>query len=209
MIKIGVTCRLQENTSYFEVREALDIRWSSLLIEMGCLPIVLPINSSFIDYFKEIDIQGILLTGGNDLDLITPNKLSRKRDKFEKDLIKYALTVNIPILGVCRGMQIIAEYFGGTLGPVEGQVATRHKLKVKNSSRYFEELQLIKDVNSFHNFGIVDVPKDFIVSATNEQGIIKAIEAEKKMIYGQMWHSERDDPFDDNQLTLLKKVFDV
>ena len=148
---IGITSRLIEQKEYSEIREALDVKWGELLSNINCLPIAFPIEVDFNNYFKVLDIKGIILTGGNDLNLVSKNKLSIKRDVFEKKLIDYAVSNGVPLLGVCRGMQIITDYFGGTLTPIDGQVAIRHKLEVNPASQFYEELAAINDVNSFHN----------------------------------------------------------
>ena len=131
MKKIAITQRLISNDSYYEVREALDIRWAKLFKELNYIPIVLPLYIDFEDYFKHVPIEGIFLTGGNDLNSIGSNKLSKLRDDFELKLIKYGIKNNIPIYGVCRGMQLIAEYFGCTIKLIQNHVGTKHELKNK------------------------------------------------------------------------------
>jgi len=115
MKKIAITQNIIINESYKETREALDIKWGLLFQKLGFLPIILPIDYDFKSYFDSLHLDGILLTGGNDLSIINPNIESIKRDIFEKSLIKYAIEHNIPIFGVCRGMQIMAEYFSQLL----------------------------------------------------------------------------------------------
>lgn len=207
MIKIAVTQRLILNDSYYEHREALDVNWGLLFKELNFLPIVLPIEYDFKNYFESIDIDGILLTGGNDLNSLNPNDESLKRDNFEKELIKYGIKNDIPIFGVCRGMQIIAEYFGADFVKVENQVAIKHSLKVNKKSKYFNELSKLNEVNSFHDYAVNNLSNDFIISSKNRDAIIKAIEHKKYKIFGQMWHSEREEPFIEEELNLIKKFF--
>ena len=111
MKKIAITQRLVVNESYYESREALDIRWGMLFKELGFLPIVLPTEYDFEIFFEALDIDGICITGGNDLNTLNPNELSKKRDEFEKRLIQLGINKNIPVFGICRGMQIIADFF--------------------------------------------------------------------------------------------------
>ena len=73
MKKILITQRLISNQSYYEIREALDTNYSKLLSKSGFLPIALPYEINFIDYFNEFNISGILLTGGNDLNSFSSN----------------------------------------------------------------------------------------------------------------------------------------
>ena len=63
---IAITQRLISNQSYFEIREALDIKWGKLLKKSNFIPIILPIEFGYKKYFESIKIDGIILTGGND-----------------------------------------------------------------------------------------------------------------------------------------------
>jgi len=207
MKKIAITQRLIMNDKYYEVREALDIRWGVLFNKLDFLPIILPIEYSFEEYFNNIEIDGILLTGGNDLNSIKENKMSRKRDVFEKNLIKYAILNDIPIFGVCRGLQIIAEYFGASFIDVKNQINIKHRLKPNKQSKYINELVQINTVNSFHSYTIENLPDTLLVSATDEDNIIKAIEHKHYKIFGQMWHSERERSFQEEELVLIREFF--
>jgi len=196
------------NDSYYELREALDVKWGELFKELDFLPIVLPFKYDFEEYFRVIDIDGILLTGGNDLNSLNPSDESKQRDDFELKLIKYGIENNIPIFGVCRGMQIIAKYFTCEFKKVINQVAIKHKLIVNDKSRYKQYLDKINIVNAYHNYAVELINDDFIVPAWNEdKTIIKAIEHKKYKIFGQMWHSEREEPFNKDELNLIKGFF--
>lgn len=205
--KIAITQRLIKNEDYYELREALDTRWALLFNEINFLPIILPYNYNFENYFKSMNIDGILLTGGNDLNSINNNSESRTRDSFEKKLIEYAILNEIPILGICRGMQVIAEYFGADFIRVENQVNITHKLKINKKSKYFKQLARLDTVNSFHNYAVKNIPKDLMISASSQSNIIKAIEHKNYKIFGQMWHSERETTFKNDELKLIKDFF--
>ena len=207
MKKILITQRLKEHSDYFEEQEALDISWGELFNEIGFLPIVLPYEYDFKNYFREFKIDGILLTGGNDLSLFHRSRLSEKRDDFELKLIDAAIKNSIPIFGVCRGMQIIAHYFKSSFKSVENQVNTKHTLVVNQSSKYAKYLNMIEEVNSFHNFAVESVSEEFLISASDKNGVIKAIEHKKYKIFAQMWHSERVHPFNAEELELMKVFF--
>ena len=207
MKKIALTQRLLLNKNYFEMREALDVKWGGLFKKLNFLPVILPIEFEYKKYFNFIKIDGIILTGGNDLSIVNKNNLSLKRDKFEKEIIRYAIKKNIPLYGMCRGMQIIADHFGAKFKKVKGQIDIRHRLKINEKSKYFKQLKKISTVNSFHDYAIDSLPKNIMVSATNEKGMIKAIEHKKYKIFGQMWHSERENFFNKNQINLIKNFF--
>lgn len=148
-----------------------------------------------------------MLTGGNDLSIYKFSETSLKRDLFEKKLIDYGIKNNIPILGVCRGMQLIADYFGSSFKTVEGQVAIKHSLEINKDSKYFNELIKLDEVNSYHDYAIDEVPKELLISATDEFGIIKSIEHREYKIFGQMWHSEREMPFHKYELAFIEDFF--
>lgn len=207
MKKIAITQRLIENETYYEVRETLDINYCKLVRACGFLPIVLPYETDFEEYFKELGVDGVLLTGGNDLDSCSSSNLSKKRDIYEKNLLEYCILNNIPVFGICRGMQLIAQYFGSSLKKVNGEVNTRHRLIVNKNSKYSNYLQKIKEVNSYHNFAIDDLSDSLIISASNDNEIIKAIEHKEFKIFGQMWHSEREELFEEFEIRLIQDFF--
>ncbi len=207
MKKIAVTQRLIINDSYFEIREALDINLCKLIRNCNLLPIPLPINVDFKDYFKSMDLEGIILSGGNDLFSQSENDLSKSRDSLELELIKYCLINNIPIFGICRGMQIIAEYFASTFKKVDNEVNNRFDLIANPNSMYYNHLNNLKNLNSFHDFTIDKISEEFIISGTNKNGTIKAIEHKNKRIFGQMWHSEREDKFRESEIEFIKFFF--
>ena len=207
MKKIAITQRLISNDNYYEVREALDTRWAKLFEELDFIPIVLPIDINFKKYFKHFQIDGIFLTGGNDLNSLNTNDLSRLRDIFELNLISYGIENEIPIFGVCRGMQIVAKYFESTFKKVKNHVAVNHKLIVSQNSKYRDNLLKLDIVNSYHNFAIDKIGNNLIISAFSDDKSIEAIEHTKSKVFGQMWHSERQQPFKKEELRLIKTFF--
>lgn len=208
MKKIALTQRLIENESYPEIRDALDVRWGSFLEQAGLLPV--PITTGFSNvaaFFEELEITGVILTGGNNLSLWTKSALSRQRDEFEKKLLALAVENRIKVLGVCRGAQLIADFFGAKFEQVNGHVATRHRLQVANGSRYQSYIERLREVNSYHAFSISHVSNDLRVDAISEDGVIEAIEHKIFPIFGQMWHPEREDPFKQQDLAIFQELF--
>ena len=126
-----------------------------------------------------------------------------------KNLISFSIENKIPIFGICRGLQVIAEYFGSTFKKVSDQVNTKHNLKNNKNSLLAKELESINEVNSFHNFAVDKLGHELKVSATTESGIIKVIEHKKYKIFAQMWHSEREVIFDENEVKLIQNFFEV
>lgn len=205
MKRIGLTGRLEENQ--FEQRECFDVQWGSLLTALGFVPVYLPIESNYRQTIEDLHLDGIILSGGNDLSCINDSALSRKRDTFEKDLIELAVEKKIPLLGVCRGMQVIADYFGGEFSKVTGHVATKHDLVISKHSKYYETLKNITNTNSYHNFAVDSVPDELFVTAQSTDGSIEAIEHHSFAILGHMWHPERVEPFSENEMALIRTFF--
>ena len=145
------------------------------------------INNYKINYSKK-KIKLIILPGGNDI--ISNDKVSKTRLKVEFNLIKFGLKNNIPILGVCRGMQVINLFFKGNQSKIYGHMRTKHKIFFKN--KIFNKK--IKTVNSFHKFGIPikKMSNQFEVIALDKDDNVEIFKHKKKNIYGFMWHPERN-----------------
>jgi len=197
-----------EHLEYCEVREVWDVQWSSLLLEMGYVPILLSVNYT-LQELEVLDLDGVIFTGGNDLSAVNDNELSKMRDRYETRVLEFSLNKNLPVIGICRGMQFITYYFGDSLEPVSGHVATRHTLKLKEGFPYSELLSAIDSVNSYHNYGFRTVNDNWFVLATSSDGVIKAMIHKTKKIFTHMWHPEREQPFKKAQLKLLQSFIEA
>jgi gamma-glutamyl-gamma-aminobutyrate hydrolase PuuD len=208
MKPIAITARLIANTSYPETQEALDIRWGALFQQAGLLPVLLALQFESLDsLFERFQLQGVLFTGGNDLGRVSDSSLSHQRDDFEKKILSIAIELKIPVLGVCRGAQLIADYFGAEFRPVEGHIDTKHRIIPNPKSRYYSQLNKRESVNSYHNFAIHSLCSDLVVSAKDQEENIEAFEHSTLPIFGQMWHPEREVPFLVEDIKLINKVF--
>ncbi|WP_020004175.1 gamma-glutamyl-gamma-aminobutyrate hydrolase family protein [Brachyspira innocens] len=214
MAVIGLSGNLlYENTSIpkaFVNRSYVD----SVIRSKG-IPFLMPIteDEEIIKKMPE-NVDGIIMTGGVDVHPFRFNEepiekigtISDERDDFDFKLMKYAAEMNKPILGICRGIQVINVYFGGTLiqdiptqrntnilhsQTAEYHVAT-HKIQIVKDSIIYDMLGESSEVNSFHHQAIDKLAKDFKVTATAKDGIVEAIEYKKKdsFILGVQWHPE-------------------
>lgn len=194
-MKILVSMRVCENSSYKEIRDAISHDWFSLFNELNVLPILIPNNTSDIkSYFDITDIRGVLLTGGNDI-LDEKSTPSLQRNEVERQLLDIAIKYNTPVLGVCRGLQMINHYFGGTLSKINSElhVNKSHKVILKNLHFDFPIAKEIK-VNSYHDFGINEsgLSDALVPFAISEDGLIEAARHRSFNIQGVQWHPERE-----------------
>ena len=207
MKNIGITTRIIIDDNHGEVRDALDIKWIELLNYIGFNPVILPTGIDYSSYIKSLDIDGIIFTGGNDLFSMSKNDLSEIRDKKEKRILDFAIQESIPVYGVCRGMQFIAEYFGSTFRKLPNHVATTHEIKPAHSFWGSEYLKNLNTVNSFHNYGINLLSEKLLNVATAEDSSVEAFTHKSFKIFGQMWHPEREEPFKVFDLKLIQEFF--
>jgi putative glutamine amidotransferase len=168
------------------------------------------------------DVDGLLLTGGEDVDPARYGEaphhavvdIDEARDAFEFGLIAAARRRNLPLLAICRGVQVLNVACGGTLVqdiPSQSAGALAHQLTAPPHESYelAHEIWLEKDsvlsrlmgerltdaetcdVNSRHHQAVKDVAPGFLVSATAPDGVIEAIEDPASLFcLGVQWHPE-------------------
>lgn len=194
-MRIGVTMRVLETQGYYEPRDALAQEWSGFL--NVAIPeatwLALPnLGANLIrTYCESWGLNRLILTGGEDIGVSTI------RDETEQDLLVWAKERNVPVLGVCRGMQMMSVAEGVTLKPIDGHVRTRHILRGN----------LVHEVNSFHKYGLAECPPGFVVSARADDGEIEAISKTELHWEGWMWHPERENPFQPADIDRLRRLF--
>lgn len=191
------TQRVEVAAGYNERRDCVDQQIPRFLRSCGFLPVAAGNLPEYIENFAEsFSLAGILLTGGNDLARYGGN--APERDETERLLLEHAVRHDIPLLGFCRGMQMIADYFENPLQPIEGHVACRHHVEGKGFSR---------PVNSYHRWGLTTVREPLQVLARAEDGVIEAICHRRRRIMGIMWHPERETPFMKDDIEMFSRFF--
>lgn len=183
------------------------------VIKAGGTPLLFPplLNKKNINDLKN-NIDGVLFTGGCDLDprifKQEPHKHLRRvdpvRDKFEIELVNWCLENNIPLLALCRGIQVLNIACGGTIiqhleeGIKHDQQAPYyfpiHDILLTENSylqKIYEGKTKLK-VNSFHHQAIDKTGKGLVVQARASDNIIEAvIKKNHPFCVGVQWHPER------------------
>jgi len=195
MRTLAVTQRVAVDPPHATRRDCLDQVWVKFLLRCGFLPIPVP-NS--VDAAVELcqTVSGIVLTGGNDLTAYGGD--APERDATETALLDLAEQRNLPVLGVCRGMQMIQHRFGTRLEKVHGHVAPRQRISIDGRP---------VEVNSFHNFGARQVSPPLKTWAIADDGVIKAVTHARRPMIGVMWHPERLQPFATHDIALFSGFF--
>jgi gamma-glutamyl-gamma-aminobutyrate hydrolase PuuD len=119
---------------------------------------------------------------------------------MENTLLDLAVRRGLPVLGVCRGMQVIQQRFAIVLCRVEGHVAQRQVIRIDGEPRV---------VNSYHHFGAFDSRPPLDVWAVAADGIVKAIRHSAQPMTGIMWHPERCAPYSSADIAMFREVFEV
>ncbi len=171
------------------------------------------------------EADGVVFAGGNDFDpsLYGGNPdlvedYSREDDEKSIDIFAYAIEKNKPILGICRGMQLINIYYGGSLyDDIKSQYSTEiihrgddktfayHNVNIRDDS-YLKEVigENQIEVNSFHHEGIRKLADGLDIGAESPDGLIEAIENPYySYMIGVQWHPEAS--YDDDEYS--RRIF--
>lgn len=208
---IGVTTSMSDEKTI-----ALSINNTLAVQQAGGIPMLLPNVTNEQDIQQMVKrIDGLLLTGGGDIDpTLFGEEPHRKlgnivpeRDEFEIVLSKTCLKLDVPILAICRGCQILNIAAGGDMyQDIYDQIdrpllqhtqnaPTSHRshfVHIERQSKLFNIAGTEKmKVNSFHHQAVRDMARHFIVTARSSDDIIEAFESTKhRFVVGVQWHPE-------------------
>ncbi|AGF56305.1 putative glutamine amidotransferase [Clostridium saccharoperbutylacetonicum] len=182
----------------------------------GGVPLFLPITEELEDIKSYLNIiDGIVFTGGEDISPLKYGEnplqiefiINNSRDNFEFNLFLEAYNMDMPILGICRGAQLINVALGGSLyqdinlqfsnchGHMQSEMQVYdffHEVIVDKDSKLFDIFKSRElEVNSFHKQAIKALGDNLKVTATAKDGIIEGIEGiSRKFLVGVQWHPE-------------------
>jgi putative glutamine amidotransferase len=209
---IGVTTFLSESSKYSSVNKF----YIDSVHAAGGLPVNIPIIADEQSYDEYIDlVDGILFTGGND---IAPyyygenpvrelQSMSSIRDEYEFSLFHSAYGKSLPILGICRGIQLINVALEGSLyQDINSQCpgSLGHYPAHTAPDELYHSVQINKDTklydifgeeriytNSFHHQSVKQLGKNLVATAFSADGIVEAVEStEDRFLLGVQWHPE-------------------
>lgn len=166
---------------------------SSAVAKNGGIPIGLILEE---DYKELIDIcDGLIFQGGDDF------------EEFDLKALKYAYDEDIPVLGICLGMQVMGVLFGGVMIDINNhkkRLNYAHSITINKSSKLYNiyKNNVIK-VNSRHKSVIKNTK--LMISAISNDGYIEAIEDKNKRFFiGVQWHPESMITYDEKQSNIFK-----
>ena len=231
----GSTTHLENGLFAGYNRCVLDQTYIDAVIRADGIPYILPFNTDD-EIIEEMvkNVDAIILSGGNDIfPLLYGEEPKEKlgeifpdRDKFETILINTAVKLKKPILGICRGHQLINVTFGGTLHQdlsYGENVTIKHFQKAKwnifTHSISIDKNSFLNDifevsgigfVNSFHHQIINKIAPGFKVIAKSSDNVIEAIENldSENLILGIQWHPEMMAATDKYAHKIFKKFID-
>ncbi len=208
-MKILITPYVREENKYLQLAQY----YTNAITQRGAIPIIVPItdDTAVLDaYLKEAD--GVLISGGVDVDPAFYGEVKKETCKFTHRLqddtglylLKYAIENKLPVFGICRGLQLINVFFGGTLyqdinteipevlehNPDTEDSVLSHDVRVERNSllHRITEVETLS-VNTVHHQAIKVLGKGLIVNAKSTDGIIEAVEGPNGLIAVQ-WHPE-------------------
>jgi putative glutamine amidotransferase len=174
---------------------------------------------------KEFD--GLVLTGGEDVDPELSKAMpvehvqerDRQRDDFEFQLLGHAMKGKKPILGICRGLQVVNVFLGGSLvadlqaagfknhETKNGAKESRHSIVVEKESLMYSVVGTeLGEINSYHHQSTLTIAADLMVSGRSPDGVAESLEWKNKInksfLLLVQWHPERmtdeENPFTKN-----------
>ena len=193
--------------------------YSAAIRKAGGIPVLVPLCADDGATRAVVGLsQGLLITGGVDIHprdysedtLPECGTIDELRDAVDRAAIQAALDLSLPTFGICRGIQSLAVYRGGSLyqdipSQLEGPLPHRQKSPRSESTH---DVQVAPDtllaeitgpgtlsVNTFHHQSIKDIPPGFRVTAAAPDGVIEGIEANGgAWCVGVQWHPEEMAP---------------
>ncbi|WP_262175753.1 gamma-glutamyl-gamma-aminobutyrate hydrolase family protein [Saccharococcus sp. Marseille-Q5394] len=206
---IGITSNIDS------AAHTLQNTYIQAVIDGGGVPFIIPTGvESDVQQITTL-LNGLIISGGGDMNPHLFNEepwpelgnVTPERDSIEMELVRHMLKLDKPILGICRGHQVLNVALGGTLyQDIVSQVASpilQHDQKAKREYQshavHIEKGTILESittsdkimVNSFHHQAVKDIPSPLVVSGKASDGIAEAVEStDHHFVVGVQWHPE-------------------
>jgi putative glutamine amidotransferase len=182
--------------------------------KVGGIPLTIPVGERSTSESIIERLDGVILSGGEDIDPTLygshPDQrcwmMAPERDRYELEILETSLRLNKPVLAICRGMQLVNIYFGGTLyidnADYSEKVLTHQFGKaprwylahrVKLISEMLKSLYMADEIqtNSYHHQSVKDVGAGLEISALAEDGIVEGLyHPDHPNLLAIQWHPE-------------------
>ena len=196
---VAITQRVAVVPGYGERRDCLDQAWPRFLAACGLLPLAMPnVAEVALAMLRDANVTGLVLTGGNDLAALGGD--APERDATENALLDAAEARGLPVLAVCRGMQLLQQRCAIPLLRAECHVTPRQNIRIDGQAA---------EVNSYHRFAASESRPPLDVWAVAADGVVKAVRHSGRPITGIMWHPERNTPFAAADISLFRRAFEA
>ena len=236
---IGLTCYSCSKPDWSDQAPSLDTHflftnYSSAVEGSGGIPLLIPVLDDLGGTNRLMEsLDGLILTGGVDIDpanydqepLSDLGRVEPGRDRLELDLVRLALERGMPVLGICRGVQIINVALGGTLiQDIPAQAAdslqhaqkspksvNSHSVRVMAGSRFHGLIGADQvRVNSGHHQAVDRLASDLVAVGLAPDGIVEAVERPGSVFFmGVQWHPEGTWPHDEASCRLFSGLVEA
>jgi N5-(cytidine 5'-diphosphoramidyl)-L-glutamine hydrolase len=215
-LTVAVTMRVVQAEGYVEPRDAVSHDWVRFLCSLNLRVLLIP--NALLDpvaFFESHGPDALLLTNGDDVGPDPDERVERKaagetveeasralRDGTERKLLNFAMTSGVPVMGACRGFQLINAALGGrdrlvsdVSAPADSHVTAAHPVDL---SGLFEQLagRPGAQVNSYHRRAVLDrdLAPRLVPCARAHDGVVEAYVHDAAAVWGIQWHPERPNP---------------
>ena len=204
------------------------------LLSGGAVPVMLPMSSDPTVLLPVLSaLDGVLFTGGQDVSPMLYNEpkspqcgeISEERDRMESLLLKLSMEKGLPILGICRGIQLINAVLGGTLWqdlPTEKPSELEHHM-APPYDRAVHEVTLLEGtplfellkhqaigVNSYHHQAIKKLGRGLSAMAVSSDGLVEAVyKPDYRFLWAVQWHPEFSFEKDPKSLKIFEAFQDA
>lgn len=229
--KIGLTTFINSNSK--TETSAVNFNYINAVIKAGGIPCLIPftVDESLLEQYSE-EFDGFLFIGGVDVSPSNygenPSKelgfTSLRLDEYHLTLLKKVLYAKKPILGICRGNQLLNVALGGTLYQDMSEFPDKtikhvqetdygdisHKVTIMSGTSLFSCFGESVWTNSYHHQSVKDLGRNLIISAKSDDGVVEAIEMQDYPYgVGIQWHPEAMLIKSDSMLPLFKSFLDA